>query len=202
MITNPRHHHLFVVAGLLVAGLGLAGCEGTGTGNRVAASTSTGSDRSEIASEARAALQALYQQRPGARRLADEADAVLVFPSITMAGLAPVGGLYGQGAMIRNGEVTGYYNIVGGNLGPQIGAQTFSQAYFFNTPEALERFRETRGFEIGAGATVVAANYGADGEVTSATLQEPIVVTTWDQSGLMAGLTVQGAKITEINPGS
>jgi lipid-binding SYLF domain-containing protein len=137
--------------------------------------------------------------RPGTRELGNRARAVLVFPSITQAGLG-VGGLYGTGAMLENGRAVGYYNIVGGTFGFQIGGQSFSQAYFFNTAEALETFRKTKGFELGAGATAVAADYGADGSITTSTLQKPVAVVTWGQSGLMAGANIEGAKITEINP--
>ena len=80
------------------------------------------------------------------------------------------------------------------------GAQEFSQAYFFNTAEALKTFRETKGFQGGAGASAVAADFGANAALTSATLQKPVVVATWGQAGLMAGATIEGAKITEINP--
>ena len=102
---------------------------------------------------------------------------------------------------MREGNRTvGYYNFIAGTFGFQIGAQTFSQAYFFNTAEALETFRKTKGFEAGAGVTAVAADFGANGEVTSSTLQKPVVVVTWGQSGLMAGATIEGAKMTETNP--
>jgi lipid-binding SYLF domain-containing protein len=184
-----------VAAGL--AFLGLAGC--SNIEERVAGSTTTGETKESIAAASETALAELYRQRPGTRRLGDQARAVLVFPTITQAGLG-VGGLYGTGAMLENGRPVGYYNVVGGTVGFQIGGQSFSQAYFFNTPEALETFRKTLGFELGAGATAVAASYGADGSVTTSTLQEPVVVVTWDQSGLMAGAMVEGAKITEINP--
>jgi lipid-binding SYLF domain-containing protein len=184
-----------IAAGLVT--LGLAGC--SNTEGPVSASTTAGSEKSRIAADAKAALAELYRVQPGTRELGDRAQAILVFPSITQAGLG-VGGLYGTGAMLEGGEVVGYYNIVGGTFGFQIGGQSFSQAYFFNTAEALETFRTTRGFELGAGATAVAASYGANGEITTSTLQKPLVVVTWGQSGLMAGATIEGAKITEINP--
>ena len=185
----------------VLAGLGLAAC-GSGPGSSegpVSTSVSRGSDRATLIREAQAALDELYRVQPGARRLGDQARAVLVFPSITQAGLG-VGGLYGNGVMFRGREPVGYYNIAGGTFGLQIGAQSFSQAYFFNTEEALQTFRNTKGFELGAGLTATAASFGANGEISTATLQKPLVVTTWGQSGLMAGVTIEGAKITEINP--
>lgn len=185
-----------LVALAAFAGLGLAACQNQGA---VSTSVSKGTDAADIDRRVNAALADLYNTRPGARRLVDEAEAVLVFPSITQAGLG-VGGLYGTGAMRENGRTTGYYNIAGGTFGFQAGAQSFSQAYVFNTDEALARFRETKGFELGAGATAVAADFGASGEVSTSTLQQPLVVVTWGQSGLMAGVTLEGAKISEINP--
>jgi lipid-binding SYLF domain-containing protein len=50
------------------------------------------------------------------------------------------------------------------------------------------------------GLTAVAADFGAQGEVSTSTLRAPLVVVTWRQSGLMAGATIEGLKITEIEP--
>jgi lipid-binding SYLF domain-containing protein len=183
----------------VLAGLGLAAC-GSGPGSSegpVSTSVSRGSDRATLIREAQAALDELYRVQPGARRLGDQARAVLVFPSITQAGLG-VGGLYGNGVMFRGREPVGYYNIAGGTFGFQAGAQSFSQGYFFNTDEALATFRTTKGLELGAGASAVAADFGASGEVSTSTLQKPLVVATWGQSGLMAAAVLEGAKITEL----
>ena len=186
----------FVVAAGLVT-LGLAAC--SNTEGPVSASTTKGAERESLVQSSRAALDALYATRPSARKLADEADAVLVFPSITKAGLG-IGGLYGNGTMFEQGREVGFYNIAGGTFGLQIGAQSFSQGYFFNTKEALETFRKTKGFQAGVGASAVAADFGADGAISTSSLQKPVVVASWGQSGLMAGVDIQGAKITEINP--
>lgn len=183
--------------GAVLLALGLAAC--SNSEGPVSASTTSGTEKKNIAAESETALTDLYRTRPSTKQLDHEAKAVLVFPSITKAGLG-VGGLYGNGAMFENGKVVGYYNIAGGSFGLQIGAQSFSQAYFFNTAEALETFRKTKGFQLGAGVTAVAADFGADGSISTSTMQKPLVVVTWGQSGLMAGVDVSGAKITEINP--
>jgi lipid-binding SYLF domain-containing protein len=192
MIKSARRHLL-----LAVAGLGLAACGSGSSEQGLSTSTSAGADRAAQVTEARTALDEFYRLQPGARRLGENARAVLVFPGITQAGLG-VGGLYGNGVMFRGGDPVGHYNIAGGTLGFQIGAQSFSQAYFFNTEEALQTFRNRKGLELGVGATAVAADFGAAGEVSSSTLQQPLVVTTWGQSGLMAAAVLEGAKITEL----
>ena len=178
--------------------LALAGCSNT-EGPVSASTTAGGGSKADLTARSEAALNELYAKQPATRQLAEKAKAVLVFPSITKAGLG-IGGLGGNGAMFEGGKPVGYYNIAGGTFGLQIGAQSFSQAYFFNTAEALKTFRETKGFQLGAGATAVAADFGANAALTTSTLQKPVVVATWGQSGLMAGATIEGAKITEINP--
>ena len=184
------------VAGLALA---LAACSSGSSEQGLSTTTSAGTDRTALVSEARAALAEYYRIQPGGRQLGDKAKAVLVFPSITQAGLG-VGGLYGNGVMFEKDNPVGYYNVAGGTFGFQIGGQSFSQAYFFNTDEALATFRKFHGVELGAGLSAVAADYGAAGEISSNTLQQPLVVASWGQTGLMAAAVIEGAKITELAP--
>ncbi len=178
--------------------LGLAGC--SNTEGPVSASTSDGGgSKADLTARSEAALNDLYAKQPEARKLEEHAKAVLVFPSILKAGLG-IGGMGGNGTMFEGGRAVSFYNISGASFGFQAGAQEFSQAYFFNTEEALKTFRETKGFQAGAGATAVAADFGANAALTTSTMQKPVVVATWSQAGLMAGATIEGAKITEINP--
>jgi lipid-binding SYLF domain-containing protein len=196
-MNGPVTRRLLATALLGAFALGAAAC--TGETTRTAGSATEGSDRERIDSNVAAATEDLYARNPAVRELADEAEAILVFPNVTTGGFG-IGGSYGTGAMLENGQTTAYYNLIAASFGFQAGAQTFSQAYFFNTQEALDTFRETEGFEAGIGATAVAADFGADGNITTSTLQEPVVVVTWGQQGLMAGATVEGVKMTEINP--
>ena len=194
MKSAPRRAML--VASLLA--LGLAGC--SNTEGPISASTSSGeSSKADLTARSEAALNDLYAKQPETRKLGERARAVLVFPSILKAGLG-IGGMGGNGTMFEGGRPVAFYNIAGASFGFQAGAQEFSQAYFFNTEEALKTFRETKGLQAGAGATAVAADFGANAALTTSTLQKPVVVATWSQAGLMAGATIEGAKITEINP--
>lgn len=194
MISTSRRAAL--VAGMLA--LGLAGCSNK-EGPVSASASDTGSSKSDLAARSEVALNDLYAKNPATRQLGEKAKAILVFPDILKAGLV-IGGQGGNGTMFENGRPVGYYNIAGGSFGLQAGVQQFSQAYFFNTEEALKTFRETKGFQGGVAASAVAADFGANAALTSSTMQKPVVVATWGQSGIMAGATIEGAKITEINP--
>ena len=194
---NALTRRMLTAALLATVALGGAAC--TSESTRTSGSATEGSDRANIDRDVTAAISDLYAQNPGTRTLADNAVAMLVFPSITTAGFG-IGGSYGTGALQEGGRTTAYYNLIAASFGFQLGAQSFSQVYFFNSAEALQTFRETQGFEAGVGVTAVAADFGAGGDITSSTLQQPVVVVTWGQSGLMAGATVEGVKMTEINP--
>ncbi len=151
----------------------------------------------EIDAKVDIALAQLLRESEAARALNDKAVAVLVFPDIVKGGFG-IGGQYGEGALRRNGLTVSYYNIAAASFGLQIGAQTFSQAIFFMTEEAVAYLDSSKGFEIGADANVALANEGLGYDVTSSTVQDPIIAFVFGQQGLMAGLTIEGSKITKL----
>jgi len=132
--------------------------------------------------------------------LFEHARAVLVFPRIVQGGFI-VGGQYGEGALRRDGDITGFFRIVGASFGLQAGAQTQGLAMFFMTDEALRNLDRADGWEIGTGPSVVALDRGVQANVTSTTLVEPVYAITFGQQGLMAALALQGTKITRFTPG-
>lgn len=166
-------------------------------GTAITACSTTSDERDDLHARAVASRDELFRTVPAARELASKSAGVLVFPSVTQAGFV-VGGQYGQGVLFKNGVATGYYNIAGGSFGLQIGAQSFSQVYMFTTPEALKTFEETKGLEVGAGLDFAVADVGTSGEISSSTLQKPVVIWVFGQQGLMAGVTVEGQKITQL----
>jgi lipid-binding SYLF domain-containing protein len=166
----------------------------------LAACTTTEEQRLTREEAARASLNDLYRTVPAARTLGEESAAVLVFPSIVRAGLM-IGGQFGDGVMFENDVATGFYRVTGGSFGLQAGAQNFAQAYFFTTPEALQTFRDTAGWEVGAGVNVAVASVGATGQINTSTLQAPVVVFVYGQAGLMAGIQVEGQRISRLREG-
>jgi lipid-binding SYLF domain-containing protein len=175
----------------LLAGLGLAAVAGG-----LAACSTTQESRDDSVARAEAAREDLFRQIPAARDLAGKSAGYLIFPSVTQ-GAFIFGGQFGNGVLFENSRPIGFYNITGGSWGLQIGAQSFSQAYFFTTPEALQTFRSTRGFEVGVGLDFAVATVGTSGAISSSTLQKPVVVFVYGQQGLFAGVNVAGQKITE-----
>lgn len=152
----------------------------------------------EIDAKADNALNSLYKSNEGARALADRAKGVLIFPSIIKGGFI-LGGAYGEGALRVGGKTVGYYNSVAASYGLQIGAQSFSYALFFMTDDALKYLDKSDGWEIGVGPSIVVADEGFGKKASSTTLQAEIYAFIFAQQGLMAGLGIEGSKITRID---
>ncbi len=153
----------------------------------------------EVAGKSQSALKQLYAKVPAARKIGEEAHAVLVFPRVTKAGLG-IGGQYGEGALIKGGKVVAYYSTAGASYGLQAGAQTYGYAMFFMNEAALKQLDKADGFEVGVGPSVVVVDEGMAKTITTTTAKDDVYAFIFGQKGLMAGFGVQGNKITRITP--
>lgn len=152
-----------------------------------------------IAQSAASALARLYASQPTLRTLGERAKAILVFPEIVKAGFV-IGGKTGNGALLVNGNAVEYYNISAVSFGLQAGAQSFSYALFFMTDSALQYLKSSQGWSIGSGPSVVLLDKGTAASVTSTTLTQDVYAVPFGQKGLMAGIGLEGSKITHIYP--
>ncbi|MFM1896081.1 MAG: hypothetical protein RLZZ385_1155 [Pseudomonadota bacterium] len=154
--------------------------------------------KEEIDANVEEALAKFYEESPAGRRLAQEAVALLVFPRVIKAGVG-IGGEYGEGSLLRNGQPIAYYNTVSASIGFQLGAQVKSQIIMFMTDEALEDFRSTEGWEAGVDGSVAIVEFGVGEEINTNSVQDPIIGFVFSNRGLMYNLTFEGAKMTEID---
>jgi lipid-binding SYLF domain-containing protein len=154
----------------------------------------------EIDSNVDKALASLYAQVPEAKKLGETAKAILVFPKIIKGGLILVGGAGGEGALRVNGKTAGYYSSIAASYGLQLGVQWFGYAMFFRSDKAHGYLDSSDGWEVGTAPSVVMVDKGAATGFSSSSLKEDIYVFYFDQEGLMAGLGLQGTKITKITP--
>ena len=113
----------------------------------------------EINASVDAALDRFYEQVKGAREFAKNAKGLLVLPNVKKAALL-IGGEYGEGALRIGGQSAGYYNIVSGSFGLQIGAESKDIILAFMTDEALNSFRASKGWEVGIDGNVAFVTEG------------------------------------------
>ena len=152
----------------------------------------------KIDSNVDAGLQNLYATTPAAKELSKVAKGILVFPEILKGGLV-VGGEYGVGALREEGKTQGYYKTVTASYGLQFGVQKFGYALFFMTDSAVEHIKKSSNWEVGVGPSIVVVDAGVARTLTTETAKSDVYAFTFGQAGLMAGLGLQGTKITRLN---
>lgn len=180
-----RNHFLALLLIATGAALGLVSQAGAATAE-------------DLEKDSRQALQTLNKTHPFAETVAASAKAVLVFPNVVKAGLV-FGGGYGEGVLFKDSTVSEYYNSVTGSWGLQIGAQSYAYAVFLMTDEALDYVERTSGWEIGVGPTVVVVDEGVAKNLSTSTLKDDAYAFIFSQQGLMAGISIEGTKISLIN---
>ena len=161
--------------------------------NQASAATAEDLDK-----DSQQALQTLYKLQPVAETLSLTANAVLVFPNMVKAGLV-FGGSYGEGELIKGSTVVDYYNSVTGSWGLQAGAQSYGYAVFLMTDKAVTYVEDTKGWELGVGPTVVAVDEGVAKNLSTSSLKDDAYAFIFSQQGLMAGISIEGTKISKID---
>jgi lipid-binding SYLF domain-containing protein len=183
----------------IVIGAAVAVAAAVLTVQPVSAQTPKSAAAAEIDRDVDAALKRLYATTPAAKTAGAKAKGVLVFPSIVKGGLI-VGAQYGKGALRKGRHTVGYYETVSASYGLQAGVQKFGYALFFMDDAALAYLDRSDGWEIGVGPSVVVVDEGLAKALTTTTLKDAVYAFFFEQKGLMAGLGLQGSKITRINP--
>jgi len=164
----------------------------------VVPSVSVAAEESMLEQDARAALNHLYSENAGAKALGAKAKGILVFPNVVKAGFV-VGGSGGDGILLINNKRVAYYNTASVSVGLQAGAQSYGYVLFFMTDPVLKDFQASKNFQIGVGPNVVVIDAGAAKDINTLTAKADVYAVIFDQKGLMAGIGLQGSKITKLN---
>lgn len=156
------------------------------------------SRRSSIDTGVDLALENLYAQVGGSRELVSQARAVLVFPDVLRAGFG-IAAARGNGALRVRGSTRSYHTTTSGSFGLQAGVQSTAVFLLFMTDEALERFENSSGWQVGADASVTLLSAGASAAVSSVTTQQPVIGFVLSNRGLMAGISLDGSRIARLD---
>ena len=144
------------------------------------------------------ALQMLYETSPSAEEMGKNAKAILVFPEVVKIGFMFAGG-FGEGVLIKDGKVQGHYNTTSGSYGFQAGAHRYGYAVFLMTDDAVNYLDRSKGWEIGAGPSITMIDHGRAKKITSTTINTDAYAVIFGQRGLMAGVGIEGSRITPID---
>lgn len=180
------------ICALALAFLLAAGCTTTGSG-----SADPDARRAALNASADAALDNLFRQISASEQLVNSAKAVLVFPSVVEAGLV-FGASSGEGVLRKGGETVSFHRTTSGSWGLQAGVQSTAVFLLFMTDDALARFEASEGWSIGADANVTLISVGANAQISTDTAQQPVIGFVLSNRGLMAGLSLNGTRITRL----
>jgi len=163
---------------------------------------STSSARSktphEINSEVDSALVLFSHQVRGGKELLNSAKGILVIPNMVKAGLG-LGGEYGEGALRVHGKTVAYYNIAGGSIGLEIGAEKKDLVLLFMQDSALDNFRRSSNWTAGVDAAVTAIDTGKEGYTDTQAMNAPVIAFVFGQKGLMFDASIEGTKFSKMD---
>ena len=160
--------------------------------------TCLGKTAREIDVSVDVALERFYKQVKGGKEFGENTKGMLVMPGVKKAAFI-VGGEYGEGALKVGGKTVGYYNLVSGSFGLQIGAQAKDIIIAFMTTEALKRFRASQGWQAGVDGNITFVDVGGGQQLDTRTLKSDIVGFVFDSKGIIADISLKGAKFTKLD---
>jgi lipid-binding SYLF domain-containing protein len=99
---------------------------------------------------------------------------------------------------MNGGVVSEYFNSVSASWGWQAGAESYAYFVFLMSDEAVAYLAKSKGWEFGVGPTVVVVNEGVAKNLSTTTLKNDAYAFIADQQGLMASLSIEGTKISQI----
>lgn len=156
-----------------------------------------GASATEIDARVQGALEQLYSSAPEARTLASKANGILVFPRVYKGGWV-VGGEWGEGALLVDGQTVQYYRITAAGFGFLFGAQAKRQVLMFMSPEALASFRQGSGWEAGVDGSIAVVQFGAGNQFDTNSTKDPIIAFVYGNTGLMFDVSLEGTKFWKV----
>lgn len=193
---NRRNFVQTIAISGAAASLALTGC--TMTSGSGKSPETDAAKRQEIDSAVNGTLSRLAATVKGSSELLAKAQGVLVFPSVKKAAFI-VGGEYGEGALRVGGSTVGYYSTSSASFGLQAGAQSTAIIFLFMTKDALDTFRNSKGWSAGADMGVSLAKVGANGAIDTSSATSQVVALVLTNAGLMADISVAGTKVTRLD---
>jgi lipid-binding SYLF domain-containing protein len=97
-----------------------------------------------------------------------------------------------------NGKSVQYYSTASASIGFQFGAQQKSIVIVFLTEKALQDFQRKNGWEVGVDGSIALVKVGVNSDISTTTLNKPVVGFVFGTKGLMYNLTLEGSKFTKI----
>src|SRR5687768_9668213 len=146
-------------------------------------------DDNKLISDCNEAKEAFIKADGLMKALFDNSHGYVIFPNVGK-GAVGIGGAAGNGIVFEKGNTIGKAKMKQVTVGFQFGGQAYREVIFFETKDALDRFKDDK-FEFAAQVSAVAATAGASAD---AKFKDGVLVFTQEKGGLMYEASVGGQK--------
>lgn len=131
--------------------------------------------------------------------LEEEARCIAIFPSV-IKGAIGWGGRHGRGVILCKDEdddwsAPAFFQISGGSVGFQIGAESTDLVLYFLTDRSVESLLESK-FTLGGDIGVAAGPLGRSAEASTDLKMRAEILSYAKSRGLFAGVSLEGARVS------
>lgn len=117
--------------------------------------------------------------------------AQIVFPKVIKAGLF-FGANYGEGFLVRDGEVIKLVDLKGGNVGLQAGAQSYSQVTYILTETRYQEVLQNSRMSLNGSISYGLSGQLQNSRLSSDSLKGDLYTVVFNESGTIFGASMEG----------
>ena len=121
--------------------------------------------------------------------------AQIVFPK-AVKGSFIFGGNYAEGYLMENEQIFDQVRMIGGNIGPNIGGQSYSQITYIMERETLFQIKNGQKFSLQGTASYAKSGQSVTDIFGQISDGQNLVTIIFNQSGYLAGISFEGTYIS------
>ncbi|GIR45888.1 MAG: hypothetical protein CM15mP54_27420 [Paracoccaceae bacterium] len=121
--------------------------------------------------------------------------AQIVFPK-AVKGSFIFGGNYAEGYLVENGQIIDQIRMIGGNIGPNIGGQSYSQITYIMDPGTLFEIQTGQKFSLKGTASYAKSGQSMTDIFGQISDGQSLITVIFNQSGYLAGISFEGTYIS------
>ena len=121
--------------------------------------------------------------------------AQIIFPK-AVKGSFIFGGNYAEGYLVENGQIIDQIRMIGGNIGPNVGGQSYSQITYIMDPGTLFEIKNGQKFSLQGTASYAKAGQSVTDIFGQISDGQSLITVIFNQSGYLAGISFEGTYIS------
>ena len=125
----------------------------------------------------------------------DRSIAQIVFPK-AVKGSFIFGGNYAEGYLVENKRIVEQIRMIGGNIGPNIGGQSYSQITYVMDAQTLSEIRNGQKFSLQGTASYAKSGQSVTDIFGQISDGQSLITVIFNQSGYLAGISFEGTYIS------